>query len=187
MLHGNGCCQPLTGIESLTCVLLCNPLVTTLLAQPACLSLSCRLMYCLLLPCLGTRKVCCGGRLCMVVHVSDHTLVWLDAHTSSHHHRRAALLTRTAQTQGVAVLYGLILPCSPQKAAYPACGYAAYILLAARWCAPAIQQTGLAKKGLKVVLRGGDAANAELFHQHLGHIGRKKGGQCGAHVDVLDT
>ena len=33
MLHCIGCCQPLTDIESLTCVLLCNPLVTTLLLE----------------------------------------------------------------------------------------------------------------------------------------------------------
>ena len=60
-----------------------------------------------------------------------------------------------------------------------------YLARAARWRAPAIQLTGLAKKGLKVVLRGGDTANAELFHQHLGHIGRKESGQRGANVDVL--
>ncbi len=42
-----------------------------------------------------------------------------------------------------------------------------------------------AQEGLQIFLHGGDAADAELLHQHLGHVGAEEGGQGGAQMDIL--
>lgn len=44
-----------------------------------------------------------------------------------------------------------------------------------------------AEERLQIILHCSNAAYAEFFYKHIGHIGRKEGGQGGTKVYVLDT